>query len=120
MNIITVSDNPLTTSGVAQQMQLLIRNFVEDKENKIISLTLDPCEPMPIIENWMVAYLGKTNKEKQESLLSTLKEAKNDYVIFMTDPRHFMWLSEIEYEMKKYSSNLIYYHVWDSTPAPEI
>lgn len=116
MNILTVSDNPISFSGVSQQIKLIIDNF--SKNNKVISLSLDKTKPIQVSENWGIAYIGKSEKERQENILSTLREEKFDYVIFMTDPRQFIWVMPIEYELKKLCSNLVYYHVWDNKPNP--
>ena len=111
MNIVTISDNPLSTSGVAQQMKMIIENF--EPENKIISLSINEVYPTQVTKNWGILYGGKNEKDKQRILLEVLREEKIDYVLFMTDPRFFTWIMPIEYELKNLCPNLIYYHVWD-------
>jgi len=116
MNILTVSDNPLSTSGVAQQMKLIID--ILEPNNKIISLSINETKPVQVTQNWGVIYGGKSEKEKQNILLQILENEKIDYILFMTDPRFFTWIMPIEYKMKALCNNIIYYHVWDSYPAP--
>ena len=47
-----------------------------------------------------------------------MRDYKPDLLWFMTDPRFFIWLWEMENEVRK-SIPMIYYHVWDNYPAPE-
>jgi glycosyltransferase involved in cell wall biosynthesis len=43
---------------------------------------------------------------------------KIDAMWFMTDPRFWLWLWEIEQEVRP-NIPMIYYHVWDNFPAPK-
>ena len=43
---------------------------------------------------------------------------KFDAVWFMTDPRFWTWLWQIENEIRPHVP-MIYYHVWDNFPAPQ-
>jgi glycosyltransferase involved in cell wall biosynthesis len=40
-----------------------------------------------------------------------------DAIMIFTDPRQFIWLFEMEHEIRK-SIPIIYYNIWDSTPYP--
>jgi glycosyltransferase involved in cell wall biosynthesis len=46
-----------------------------------------------------------------------MRKERPDAVWFMTDPRFFDWLWEIENEIRPLCP-MIYYHVWDNFPAP--
>ena len=53
-----------------------------------------------------------------ESVRSIIRTAKPDMLWFMTDPRFFPWLWEIEDEIRSLIP-MIYYHVWDNYPYPK-
>lgn len=43
---------------------------------------------------------------------------KPDMIIHFTDPRYWMWLYQMEHEIREFIP-LGFYHVWDSTPYPK-
>ena len=48
---------------------------------------------------------------------SVLQKEKPDVLWFMTDPRFYGWLWEIENEVRSLVP-MVYYHVWDNFPTP--
>ena len=48
---------------------------------------------------------------------SVIRNEKPDMVWFMTDPRFWGWLWEIENEIRPLMP-MVYYHVWDNKPYP--
>ena len=52
-----------------------------------------------------------------EMIRSIIRNEKPDILWFMTDPRFFPWLWEIENEIRPLMP-MVYYHVWDNFPAP--
>ena len=53
----------------------------------------------------------------QETLRSIIQREKPDLLWFMTDPRFYGWLWEIENEIRPLLP-MVYYHVWDNFPPP--
>ena len=53
----------------------------------------------------------------KETLRNVIKQFEPDIVYFMTDPRFWGWLWEMEQEIRSQCS-LLYYHVWDNYPLP--
>jgi glycosyltransferase involved in cell wall biosynthesis len=53
----------------------------------------------------------------QEMIRSILRTEKPDIVWFMTDPRFYGWLWDMENEIRPLVP-MVYYHVWDNFPAP--
>jgi glycosyltransferase involved in cell wall biosynthesis len=54
----------------------------------------------------------------QEMIRSVMQKEKPDVLWFMTDPRFYGWLWEMENEIRA-NIPMVYYHVWDNFPAPE-
>jgi glycosyltransferase involved in cell wall biosynthesis len=48
---------------------------------------------------------------------AVIKNEKPDALLFITDPRYYVWLFEIEQEIRK-SIPMIYLQIWDCEPAP--
>ena len=48
---------------------------------------------------------------------SVLRHDRPDMVWFMTDPRFWGWLWQIEHEIRALCP-MVYYHVWDNYPYP--
>ena len=55
----------------------------------------------------------------REILRATLINEQPDAVIIFTDPRQFMWLWEMEDEIRQFCP-ILYWHVWDNDPYPSI
>ena len=53
----------------------------------------------------------------QEMIRGVLQKEKPNAIWFMTDPRFYEWLWEIENEVRA-NVPMLYYHVWDNLPAP--
>jgi len=52
-----------------------------------------------------------------EIVRSVIQKERPDVLWFMTDPRFYEWLWEIENEVRA-NIPMVYYHVWDNYPAP--
>jgi len=52
-----------------------------------------------------------------EHMRTIMRNEKPDIVWFMTDPRFFGWLWEMEDEIRPIAP-MVYYHVWDNYPYP--
>lgn len=53
----------------------------------------------------------------QEMIRELIKKEKPDALMFFTDPRYWIWLFQIENEIRK-KIPMIYLNIWDDYPAP--
>lgn len=53
----------------------------------------------------------------KESMRSFLRTERPDIIWFMTDPRFYEWLWDMEDEIRA-TTPMVYYHVWDNYPIP--
>jgi glycosyltransferase involved in cell wall biosynthesis len=75
----------------------------------------NPVKVDPYGADWIIYPIdGYGNHEIIRSLL---QKEKPDLLWFMTDPRFYGWLWEIENEIRTHIP-MVYYHVWDNWPAP--
>ena len=122
IKVLTISDHPLSPSGVGTQTRYIIEALLETGKFQFNCLAgamkHDNYSPVKT-EEWgddFVIYPvdGYGNAETVRSIIQNYKP---DMLWFMTDPRFFVWLWEMEDEIRC-KMPLVYYHVWDNTPYP--
>ena len=122
IKILTISDMPFAPSGVGTQTRYMIESLLKTGRYQFISLggamkhpKHDPIKTEEFGDDWIVFPVdGYGNKEIVRSIIRTHKP---DVLWFMTDPRFWGWLWEIENEIRPLIP-MIYYHVWDNYPYP--
>ena len=122
IKILTLSDHPLSPSGVGTQTKYFCESLLKTGRYSIISLggairhnNYNPIQVDPYGEDWKVIPVD--NYGTQEMIRSIIRTEKIDLLWFMTDPRFWGWLWEIENEIRPFCP-MVYYHVWDNFPAP--
>ena len=122
IKILTISDHPLSPSGVGTQTKYVIVELLKTGKYQFVSLggaiKHDDYTPKKIDEfgdDWLIYPIDGYGS--QESIRSALRAHKPDILWFMTDPRFFPWLWEIENEVRSLVP-MVYYHVWDNYPYP--
>ena len=122
IKILTISDHPLSPSGVGIQTKYFIVELLKTGKFEFVSLggaikheNYEPIRVQEFGDNWTIypvdGYGGP------DVLRSTLRTQRPDIVWFMTDPRFFPWLWQMENEIRALCP-MVYYHVWDNFPYP--
>ena len=122
IKILTLSDHPLSPSGVGSQTRYICEALLDSGKYSIISLggamkhdNYNPVKIEQYGDDWVIIPVdGYGNAEMIRSILRT---EKPDIVWFMTDPRFWGWLWHIENEIRPFVP-MVYYHVWDNKPYP--
>ena len=121
--ILTLSDHPLSPSGVGTQTKYFIEALLKTGRYEVISFggamkhqDYRPVMIEPWGESWKIFPVDGYGTH--EMIRSVLQKEKPDVLWFMTDPRFYGWLWEIENEIRSVMP-MVYYHVWDNFPAPE-
>lgn len=121
--ILTISDHPLSPSGVGTQTKYFIEALLETGDYEVFSLAgaiKHHDYSMIAPENWDGKWriLPVDGYGTQEMLREIIAHEKPDLLWFMTDPRFYGFLWEMDDEVR---SNLpmVYYHVWDNYPYPK-
>ena len=120
--ILVLSDHPLSPSGVGTQTKYMIEALLKTGRYQFICLggaikhyNYNPIKVEGWGDDWIIYPIdGYGNAEVIRSLL---QNEKPDALWFMTDPRFYEWLWEIENEIRA-NVPMIYYHVWDNFPYP--
>lgn len=122
IKILTISDHPLLPSGVGTQTKYMIEALLQSSKFQVLSLggavkhpDYTPTKTPEYGDDWIIVPVdGYSNPEQ---LRGHVIGYKPDIVWFMTDPRFYEWLWQMEDEIRE-NVPLVYYHVWDNYPYP--
>lgn len=122
IKLLTISDHPLSPSGVGTQTKYMIEALLKTGRYQVISLggavkhiNYEPHKVESYGDDWIIIPVDGYGSEDQ--IRSILRMHKPDILWFMTDPRFYEWLWAIDNEIRA-SIPMVYYHVWDNYPAP--
>tara|TARA_B100000900_G_scaffold414275_1_gene440491 strand:- start:2957 stop:4222 length:1266 start_codon:yes stop_codon:yes gene_type:complete len=122
IKVLTLSDHPLSPSGVGTQTKYVCEALLKSNKFEIISLggaikhnDYRPIRVDPYGDEWRIIPVDGYGT--QEMIRSILRTEKPDIIWFMTDPRFYAWLWDMENEIRPLVP-MVYYHVWDNFPAP--
>jgi glycosyltransferase involved in cell wall biosynthesis len=122
IKVLTLGDHPLSPSGVGTQSKLVFEALLKSGKFQILSLggalkhrDYKPLQIEPWGEDFKIIPIDGYGSEEQ--IRSVLRNEKPDMIWFMTDPRFYQWLWEMENEVRPLVP-LVYYHVWDNYPLP--
>jgi glycosyltransferase involved in cell wall biosynthesis len=122
IKIFTLSDHPLTPSGVGTQTRYIIEGMLRTGKYQFVSFgglikhnDYRPIKTEEFGDDWVIIPVDGYGT--QEMVRAMLWSEKPDIVWFMTDPRFWGWLWQIEEEVR-HNVPMVYYHVWDNYPYP--
>ena len=123
IKVMVIADHPLSPSGVGTQTRYLIEAMLATGKYRFVciggAVKHEEYQPQTVGdwgEDWIIFPVdGYGNQEMIRSFLVTHKP---DILWFMTDPRFYGWLWEIENEIRAVCP-MVYYHVWDNYPYPK-
>ena len=121
--IMVLSDHPLSPSGVGTQTKYFIEALLRTGKYKFVCLggaikhiDYKPVKTEEWGDDWVIFPVdGYGTPDLVRSLMRTTKP---DLMWFMTDPRFWGWLWEIDDEIRS-NIPMVYYHVWDNYPYPD-
>jgi glycosyltransferase involved in cell wall biosynthesis len=122
IKVLTISDHPLLPSGVGTQTKYVIEALLSTERFEVISLggaiqhpDYQPMRTKEWGDKWTIFPVnGYADKN---IIREALRVHKPDILYFMTDPRFYDWLWDMEDEIRQVVP-MVYYHVWDNYPAP--
>ena len=122
LKVLTLSDHPLSPSGVGTQTRYICEALLNSGKFEVISLggamkhhNYDPISVDPYGNDWRIIPVDGYGT--QEMVRSIVRNERPDFVWIMTDPRFWDWLWAIENEIRPLCP-IVYYHVWDNYPYP--
>ena len=118
--ILVLCDHPMSTSGVGTQARWLLTGLANTGKYSfrcfgaaIRHENYDTLSFSPDIIIKPTDGFGDRNLLRQ-----ALVQIKPDAVFLFTDPRFFIWVWEMEDEIKKVCP-IVYWHLWDNKPWPD-
>ena len=122
IKIFTISDHPLSPSGVGTQTRYIIEGMLKTGKYQFVSFggaikhpSHDPQRTEQWGDDWIIWPIDGYGTPDQ--VRGMIHQQKPDILWFMTDPRFFQWLWGIENEIRAHVP-MVYYHVWDNYPYP--
>jgi len=120
--ILVISDHPLSPSGVGTQTKYMIEALLKTGRYKFICLggamkhqDYNAQRVEPYGDDWKIFPVDGYGTH--DMIRSIMHQERPDLLWFMTDPRFYGWLWEIENEVRA-NIPMMYYHVWDNFPVP--
>lgn len=123
IKVFVLSDHPYSPSGVGTQTRYMIEGLLDTGEYSFVcfggAIKHNDYKPQKFDKygDDLVVY-PVDGYGTQESVRSIIRTEKPDMMWFMTDPRFFPWLWEMEDEIRPLIP-MVYYHVWDNFPYPK-
>ena len=123
IKVLVLADHPFSPSGVGTQTRFMIDHLFKTGDYSFICLggavKHEDYKPQKFDEygDDLVVY-PVDGYGSQELIRSVIRTERPDILWFMTDPRFFPWLWEIEDEIRPLLP-MVYYHVWDNYPYPD-
>jgi|TARA_Y100000310_G_scaffold90871_1_gene88154 glycosyltransferase involved in cell wall biosynthesis len=122
IKVFTISDHPLSPSGVGTQTRYVIEGLLKTGKYQFISFggaishpDHTPQKTEAWGEDWVIWPIDGYGT--QDQVRAMISQQKPDILWFMTDPRFYEWLWAIENEIRTMVP-MVYYHVWDNYPYP--
>ena len=122
IKLLVISDHMFSPSGVGTQTRYIMEHLLSTGDYSIRYLggAIKHKDYSPQkTEEWgddLIIY-PVDGYGTHDIVRSIIRTEKPDLMWFMTDPRFFGWLWEIEDEIRPLIP-MVYYHVWDNYPAP--
>lgn len=127
--ILLLSDDLRMSSGVATVSREIVLNTVQEfdwvqlggavkhpDEGKVFDLSIDVAKQTGVTDASVKIY-ASSGYGSPELLRELLYREKPDAILHFTDPRFWIWLYQIEHEIRQ-QVPLMFYTIWDSTPYP--
>ena len=122
IKVFILSDMILSPSGVGTQTKYMVDALVKTGRYQFICFggavkhhSYDPIKVEQYGDD--VIIFPVDGYGTQETIRHVIRTHKPDILWFMTDPRFYGWLWEIENEIRPLIP-MVYYHVWDNYPYP--
>jgi glycosyltransferase involved in cell wall biosynthesis len=123
IKILTISDHPLSPSGVGTQTNYMIQGLLKTGKYQILSIggaikhqDYRPAKFQEYGDDWTI--LPVDGYGSPDLIRNILMKEKPDILWMMTDPRFYVWLWNFAQEIRA-NVPVVYYHVWDNYPYPK-
>ena len=115
--LLILSDDIRVPSGVGTMTRRIVMGLKEEYDIIQLGGAIDHPNPQPVLVDGIkvIPVKGYGNSHIVRNLITV---EQPDYMMIFTDPRYWVWLWQIEDEIRSMVP-LMYYHLWDDHPAPK-
>ena len=117
--ILMLADHPLSTSGVGCQARWLIQSLIDTGKYSFRvfggAIKHDDYNITKVNDDFIIRPTDGFGTP--ELLRLTIATEKPDAIMLFTDPRFFIWVWEMEEEIRQICP-ITYWHLWDNYPWP--
>ena len=121
--VLVLSDHPFSFSGVGIQTRYFIEAILKSGKYQVMALggaikhaDYRPIKTQEYGDDFVIHPVDGYGTP--DLIRSVVRAYKPDVVWFMTDPRFWEWLWQMEDEIRALCP-MVYYHVWDNYPYPQ-
>ncbi len=118
--VLVLSDHALSTSGVGTQTRHLIEGLLKKEcwsfRQFGAALKHEDYRTVVVSDDFIIKPIDGFGNP--DLIRVTLATEKPDILFIFTDPRFFVWLFEMEDEIRKICP-IVWWHVWDNYPYPK-
>jgi len=118
--ILLLSDHALSTSGVGVQSRYLMNGLISKGEWTVRQLGAAikhaNYDTVKVNDDFIIKPIDGFGDRHILRLI--LAQEKPDVLFIFTDPRFFIWLFEMEDEIRQICP-IVWWHVWDNYPVPK-
>lgn len=123
IKLLVISDHLFSASGVGTQTKYIVDALLKTGDYTILALggAVKHSDYRPSrTKEWGedLTIIPVDGYGTPDIIRSVLRDFKPDIMWFMTDPRFYAWLWNIEQEIRA-NVPMVYYHVWDNYPYPK-
>ena len=128
--ILLLSDDLRMASGIATMSKQFVLGTLKDfdwvqigaavkhpEEGKIMDLCED-VRKRTGIEDAFVKIYPSSGYGNPDMLRQIINMENPDAILHFTDPRYWIWLYQIEHEIRQ-NIPILFYHIWDDLPDPK-
>ena len=128
--ILLLSDDLRMTSGIATISRQLVVGTVDKydwvqlgaaikhpDEGKVFDLSED-IKNRTGVQDASVKLYASSGYGNADTLRQVLNAEQPDAILHFTDPRYWIWLYDIEHEIRQHTP-IFFYHIWDDLPDPK-
>jgi glycosyltransferase involved in cell wall biosynthesis len=120
LKVLVLSDHALSTSGVGTQTRHLLNGLIDKGcwTFRQFGAALKHSDYRTVVVNDDLIIKPIDGFGNPEMLRVALATEKPDVLFLFTDPRFFVWLFEMEDEIRQICP-IVWWHVWDNYPYPD-
>lgn len=115
--LLVLSDDIRVPSGVGTMTKRIVMGLKDEFDIIQLGGAIKHGDPNPVLLDG-IKVIPVQGYGNSHILRNVITAEQPDIMMIFTDPRYWIWLWQIEDEIRSMMP-LMYYHLWDDAPAPK-